>query len=279
MTNENIILEKFINDHPADAARILERSNIKEILVFLKDISLELAVRLYNHLDRETAAQCLEELDHKKSAAIVEKLDPFFASIFLKRVNKEKQQAILNVASANTPVILGRMLDYPEDSAGALADPLVFTLTEDCTVKEALARVRKHPETSIFYLYIVNRSQRLVGVINMRELMLARSGDQISVVMQSNVVRLSARLLFQDILNHAGWQDFHALPVVDDKDMLLGVIRYKTLRRIERESKKERVPRQNVAASNALGELFRLGFTALMRSTTTQIDNEDGEKK
>lgn len=271
MNTERIILDNFITRHPADAARILERLNIEETALFLKEIPAGLAVGIFKQLERYSAVKCLEMLGAEQSAAIVERLPLQVVSVFLRRVKEELREAILGLVSEEISTPLRRMLNYPADSAGALADPLVFTLPEDITIKEALQRVQKRPEKAIYYLYIVNRNQALTGVINMRELMLARPGDQLSAVMHTKVARLSAGLNFEAILNHPGWQEYHALPVVEEGDILLGAIRYETLRRIERESKKSRFPRQAIIASNALGELYQIGLSGLIRSATTPL--------
>lgn len=276
MNTDRIILDNFIIRHPEDAARILERLKIEETALFLKEIPSELAVSIFKQLERYTAMKCLEILGAEQSATIVEKLPLQVVSVFLRRVNMELREAILILVSEEISLPLRRMLNYPADSAGALADPLVLTLPEDITIKEALQRVQKRPEKAIYYLYIVNRDQALTGVINMRELMLARPGDPLSAVMHTKVSRLSAELNFQAILNHPGWQEYHALPVVEENDVLLGAIRYETLRRIERESKKSRQQRQAIAASNALGELYQIGLSGLIRSATTPLKERSG---
>ena len=242
-------------------------------------MSTDLAVALYNQLERMTAARCLEKLNPGKSAEIIEKLDPIVALVFLRGVKKNERNSILNAIPQKTASLLNRMLSFPEDSAGALADPTVFTLTEDASAKQALARIGKQPEHSIFYLYVVNRDHKLVGVMNMRELLLLDPEEKILAVMKSSVTQLAAHLDFQEILNHPGWQDYHVLPVVDATGIFTGVIRYKTLKRIERESRKNVPPRLEIAAGNALGDLFRIGFSGLLRSATLKSKDQIGEMK
>ena len=278
MTSDQIILEKFITNHPADAARMLERLNSTEIIDFIAELPVSLVVLLFRHLGREKAAQCLEKLGYAKSAAIIEKLDALVASIFLRRVTEEARREILNAVSEKLSHPLRRLLNYPEDSAGALADPSIIIVTEDLIVKEVLQRMRKSPDRAIYYLYIVNRDQVLTGVMNMQELMLARPKEQLSAVMHAPVVRLSAGLSYQEILKHPGWQDFYALPVVEDKGLLLGAVRYKILKRIEKEAGKSRLPHEAISTGVALGDLFQLGFSGLIRSATTSLKGRVEDK-
>ena len=278
MNSDRIILHDFITHHPADAARILEQLKIEETALFLKGIPLGLAADIFNHLERYTAVKCLEILGAERSVAIIEKLPLQIASVILRQVKKEFREETLSLISEEISIPLRRMLNYPSDSAGALADPLVLTFSDDISVKEALLSLQKHPEKATYYLYIVNRQQKLVGVLNMRELMLARPDALVPTVMHLKVERLSAELGFKAILDHSGWSEYHAMPVVDNKDTLIGVIRYKTIHQIKADSEKVRQPHHALAASVALGELYKIGITGLIRSATAQIEYHSKEK-
>jgi len=271
MNSDRIILDKFITHHPADAARILERLPIEETAAFLKEIPSDLSVAIFNQLERYTAVKSLELIGPEQAAAIVEKLPLQVVAIFLRRLNKELRTEILRLVSEESSTLLRRMLNYPADSAGALADPLVLTVPEDLAIKEALQRVQKRPQKALYYLYIINRNQILTGVLTLRELMLAPPGEHLSRVMHPSVERLSADLDFQAILNHPAWQEFHALPVVDNTGVLLGAIDYETLRRIEKGGKRKRLPRHALNASVALGELYKIGVSGLVRSATIPL--------
>lgn len=265
MISEDKILTHFIKNHPVDTVRILERQPIAEIVLFMKKISASLAVEIFKRLERYTAVKCLEMLDTGQSAAIIEKLPIEIASLLLRRMDKDRQESIIKMVKKEIAAPLGKILQYPADSAAAIMDPLIFTLPEDITVKEALKRVRNRPEKAIYYLYIVQRDHLLAGVINMRELMLAKAEDLLSYVMHSNVVSIPAEMNFSAVLNHSGWLEYHALPVVDHSGAFWGAIRYETIRRIEKDSRDKNTPHQITTTSSALGELYRIGFSGLIR--------------
>jgi magnesium transporter len=222
--------------------------------------------------------KCLEILGTEQSAAIIEKLPLQVISVLLRQVQKEFREEMLRIVSKEISIPLRRMLHYPSESAGALADPLVLTFFDDSTVKEALRSLQKHPEKAIYYLYTVNRQHMLVGVFNMRELMLARSDALVSSVVHRKVDCLSADLGFKAILDHPGWIQYHAMPVVDNKDTLIGVIRYKTIHHIKADREKVLPPHRALAASVALGELYKIGITGLIRSAAAQIEQHSKEK-
>lgn len=267
MDSEQLLINKFIRDHSADAALVLERLAIEEAAAFLEDIPPRLAQNIFLHLERFTAVKCLEILGTNKAAAIIESLPIEVSATFLRRMPKEMREAALQLLKKEISAPLQNILAYPEDTAGSIADPLVFTLPVDITAKEALKRVHKRPERVIYYLYIINRNQTFAGVINIRELMLAPPGAKMPEIIKTDVNYISADANLQAVSEHPGWLDFHALPVVDRDGFFIGAIQYETLLRLEQNKRKRRIPKHAITAGNALGELYRIAISGLLQST------------
>ena len=278
MNTDRKILDNFITRHPTEAARLLERRTIEDTAEFLKALPADLTLQLFNQFERQTALKCFKMLDTEAAAHLVKNLPRQVVSIYLRQLSEEVRESIFNLVGKETALPLRRTLHYPENCAGALADPAVLIFPEDLNTKEALTQIKKYPEKVIYYLYIVNRNQKLTGVMSIREIMSARTDIRLSNAMHSNVVSLAAGQNFQAILDHPGWQEYHALPVVDETGIFLGVIRYKTLKRIERESKRSILPSQAIATINALGELYQIGLTGLIRSATIPLKESAAEE-
>jgi magnesium transporter len=273
MQMDDFILEHYISNHSDDVARFLEQYTLDEVASFLEGIQERLAVKIFKQLESLTSIKCLEKFSTEKAANILKELPLIVTSVFLRKMKKELREKVIQLIPKEKSIQISRLLRYPEDSAGGLADPQLLTILEDLTIKEALQRLTKFPESAIYYLYVVNRNHELKGVINLRELMLSEPTDNISVKMQKNIVRLSAGLNFKAVINHPGWQKFHALPVVSGSGILIGVIHYKILKQLEITSRKTRLPRQAIAAGNALGELFQIGLSGLISSATKPLKN------
>jgi magnesium transporter len=125
---------------------------------------------------------------------------------------------------------LQRLLRYAEGTAGALMDPSVLSVSENVTAEEALERLRRSPQHALYYVYVVSGDQRLVGVMNIRELMAARPDQRLGMVAILTVESLPARSSWQSIVAHPAWKRFHALPVVEADGRLLGALRYEAVR-------------------------------------------------
>jgi Mg/Co/Ni transporter MgtE len=95
--------------------------------------------------------------------------------------------------------------------------------------------VRKTAELARYNLYVVDQGGRLVGALNLRELLLARSRTLLSDLMVRDPHRVQGKADRATVLTHPGWKEVHALPVVDADETYLGAIRYRTLRELEEE--------------------------------------------
>lgn len=142
-------------------------------------------------------------------------------------------------------------------------DPTIFRLPHDVLVADARVRLGRAARDLLYYLYVVDRDNRLVGVLDIPELMLARARDPVSAVMHRDVDRLSAWLPAAIVREHPGWQRYHAMPVVDDEDRLVGAIRYQVLRKLERQAPDQGGDSARLTAK-ALAEIFQLGTTGIV---------------
>jgi magnesium transporter len=265
MDSDLLISSRFIDEHPVDAARILEQLPIEDTAAFLQEVSPRLAAAVMGRMDSMTAARHLEWMEAKQAAGILGNLRLEIASLLLRRSDEGSKGTILEALPREVAEPLRSVLNFAEGTAGSLMDPQVFTLFEDGYVKEALKQMRKRPEHLIYYVYVLNRDQVFKGYTNVRELMLADPNAQIASVMHTDMGHLSPRLNRTAILEHPDWHRFHALPVVNGKGVFLGALGYQTLRRLQQEENRRPMVESGREAGTALAELYRIGVAGLLK--------------
>ena len=123
--------------------------------------------------------------------------------------------------------------------------------------------MRSNPERSSHFLYVLERDQTLAGVLTLRELLAAGEDAEVAALMQRDVVCLRMADSLASVLVHPAWLEFHTLPVLDGKDRFAGVLRHKTLRQLADLGQR---PAPIDQAGAALGELYRIGLSALVNS-------------
>jgi magnesium transporter len=118
------------------------------------------------------------------------------------------------------------LLTYPENTAGRLMTNEYVTLKSDWTAEEALRRLRKEAPgaETIYYLYVTDNQEKLVGVVSLRELIVAAADTPIANIMSENVVFVSAEVDQEEAARLIERYDFLALPVVDENQRLVGIV-------------------------------------------------------
>lgn len=134
---------------------------------------------------------------------------------------------------------------WPKGSVGEMIDPYFLTLTKNSSVKEAVETIRflANNKLSLNYAYVVDEGFKLVGVLNMRDLLFAHDEDKLEGVMHKNVYSVNALRDREEVANEAMEKRFIAIPVVDGEGRLLGTLKLKDLLATMREEATEDIQR------------------------------------
>ena len=255
---------QLLRDHPDEAARVIETLPAAQVAAVAGEALPEIAAGVLGRLAPHALDDVLPALDPAILARALTELDTDVAARVLRRLPEEQRPGVLAHLDDALSRSLRTLLRHAEDTAGALLDPDVLSLPATLDAKEALAYVRSHPERARYNLYVTDAEQRLVGVLNLRELLLAPADAPLPDLMKPAKHRLPAHADRYQIASHPGWQDVHALPVLDRDGAYLGTIRYRTLRQIEREIAGAKT--EGNTAARALGELYATGASSLIEA-------------
>lgn len=269
----SILSNAFLEAHPEDAARVLERLPPKEQAKLLANAPAG-AGKVMARMAPPTAATCLALMNAERALHIVRELSLDFRLALLRCMPDHDRERLLQALGAEEGEPLRTLLHYPDNSAGALMDPYLLTVPDDITAGEALRRMRSSHRPVLYYLYVLDREHRLVGVTTLRELMRARPSYALSSVMRREVVHLPAAIRSDDIVKNPHWHEFHALPVVDEQGRFLGAIRHETLRRVEQEVAQNSHKGGTVDTLLALGELYWVGLASMLPGVTPARANQ-----
>jgi magnesium transporter len=232
-TDERLSLA-LLSRHPSDAARVLERLSRADIVALCSETPATAMAPVVARMDQVQAAPVLMELALEQAAEIVAELDPPIAGLLLRRLPESTRAALLERLPRGVATRLRDVLRYGAGTAGALCDPAVTTVAVDLTVAEVVAAVREAGH-AYYYVFVLDRDQRLVGVLNLRDLLVAAPDATLADLSRSDVLRIQGSAGIAAVLAHPAWQELHALPVVDPEGRFLGLLRHSTLRRLERE--------------------------------------------
>ena len=276
MALEAKLRDRFVSAHPAEAARVLELLPASDLGEAILDLPADALSKLLRWLTPYSAATALALVPAPRAAPAFEKTPRDAAAAILRAMDARHRSAIVDSLEATAQKALKRLLRYAEGTAGALMDPAVLSIAENASAAEALERLRQSPQHALYYVYIVAEDQKLIGVVNLRELMAARPEQLLGMIAVHSVESVSVRASRESIVVHPGWKRFHALPVVGADGRFVGAIRYESVRKLEETLLETRLDDGSRETAAALGELYGLGLKGLFEWASSALLGPSG---
>ena len=177
-------------------------------------------------LDPSDAADLLERLSSQEAADVLEAMAPDDAADVFARLDPDEARQILVEMEPLEAQELQELLSYPPETAGGRMTPSYVALVPDVRVDQAIAALRKvaaEVET-IYYAYVVDEANHLLGVVSMRDLVLSPPYRTVGEIMTRDILKVRATADQEEAARLLVEEGLLAIPVVDDEDRLLGII-------------------------------------------------------
>jgi magnesium transporter len=268
---ESRLLNAFTDAHPAEVARVLELLSVADAAEVMGALPFDRLALLLPWLAPPLAASSLDLVDADQAAAALSATRHDVAAAIIRTMSLEPRSRVIESLSPAARKATKGLLRYAQDTAGALMDPQAIALAETVLAGDALNRLRSAAKHALHYVYVVSEDQKLVGVVNLPELMSARADQLLGLIAVRPVQSVSARASWQAILAHPAWKQFHALPVVESDARFVGVLRYASIRKLEERMLDTGLQDHGAQTAAALGELYGLGLRGLLESAAAVV--------
>ena len=216
----------FIELHPDDAARALETVGEDDARNLIEKQPISLTVDLFERLSPHVAASLVEAMELDRVREIVSRMTPRAGSALFQQIDEARRAEILEGLPDGAARALRTLAKYEEETAGSIMDPRVASLPIDLTVQQAIDFIRRTPREALHYLYVTQRNGQLIGVLNMRDLLLTDSTDRIEPLVRRTVLSVADTAGREDVVTMMRERGFLALPVVDFDGRLVGVVKH-----------------------------------------------------
>lgn len=225
-TFERFKLHELLRRHPADLAEIISALKEEEAVELVRRLYERQAAAPLGEMEPDEAARLLTQLDRDAAIRILSHMDPDDAADLLAELPEETMRDILSRLEPNQAKTLQMLLSYPPDTAAGLMSPEVLALPAHLRAREAITYIRRKAEEmeTVYYAYVVDEENRLLGVLSLRDLVLATLDKPISEIMNPDVVVLPPDMDVEEVARLFDKYNFLALPVVDKDRKLLGVV-------------------------------------------------------
>lgn len=228
-------------------AEVLDGLEADEAWRVLKSCDVERQAEIFEHFPPRLQMELVASIDRPHLSKIVEAMSPDDRIDLLEHLEEDQIEQLLPLIAQAERDEIRKMLSYPEYSCGSIMTTEYASLPENITVREALDRVRQQaPEReTIYYLYVVDESRHLHGVITLRELVLARPHQLLATVMRRDFVSVRVTDDQEVAANEIARFDLLAIPVLDEDSRLVGIITHDDVLDVVREEAEEDAYRQS----------------------------------
>ncbi len=212
--------------HPSELAEIIGDLSAREAVAVVRQLDDETAADAFEHLDAETQKTLIEDIGTERAADIIEEMDSDDAADLLAELPEDQQTELLAEMNSYTAGELRELVKYAEDTAGGLMTTDYTWIYPHRTTEGTIRKIREIAPTSefIYYLYVVDKDDMLLGTLSLRTLLLALPTAFIDRIMDTDVVSVHPSAPAVDVAATIAKYDLLAVPVVDDNGKMLGIV-------------------------------------------------------
>lgn len=226
------IPRKNVNDlHPADIADIIEELDNKGRFTIFRSLDEETAAETLEMVEPDVRSNMLRQMSSKDVADIMDNMNPDDAADILITLPKERASEILKQMcdlSKEHASDIKDLMKYRENSAGGMMNTEFIYVHPNQKISEVFAKLRAqgHDIDMIYYLYVLDEKERVVGVFSLRDLLLADPEKQIKDIMITEVISILPTSSREEVANVLSRYDLLALPVVNNENVMLGIVTF-----------------------------------------------------
>ncbi|WP_250435747.1 magnesium transporter [Hanstruepera flava] len=217
----------FKEFHYADIAEILDELNQDESVYVIKLLDSETTSDVLMELDEDIREKVLKNLSAKEIAEEIEELDTDDAADMISELPEERQEEVIsNIEDEEHKAEIEELLAYDEDTAGGLMAKELVKVYETWTVAGCMRRIRGQAKdvTRVHSIYVVDKEDKLIGRLSLKDLITAKSDQKIAEISNSNVDYVYVDEDVEDVAKIMQKYDLEAIPVLDKNNTLVGRI-------------------------------------------------------
>ncbi len=220
-------LRETLNDiNSADFPNILDSVDEDKIIMVYRLLSKEKAAEVFVELDHEAQQNLIKYLTDTEIKNVMNEIYMDDAADLIEEMPSNVVKRILSNTDPSNRKIINELLKYPEDTAGTIMTTEFIDLKENMTVEDAFASIKRRAlkKETVYNCYVLSIDRKLLGVIDIKDLLIAERDELIKNIMDTNVVKVNTLEDQEEVAKMFDKYYYIALPVVDQENRLVGII-------------------------------------------------------
>jgi magnesium transporter len=237
--------DKIAQLHPADIADIVEQLSPQQGAEVIESLDAETAAEAIAEAEPETQVDLMRQMEPDAAADLIEEMEPDDAADLMELLPDSISDVILEHMQLDEAEEVKELMAYHHDTAGGLMTTELVAIQANLTCDQTINRLRElAPKAeTIYYVYVVDDEERLVGVLSLRDLVVSSPATNVSDIMVRNVIHVYVEDHADEVAQIIGRYNLLAVPVVSEDEKLMGIITVDdTLERLLPPERRRRLP-------------------------------------
>ena len=223
----SLLRQMLSNMNSADIALLFDEIDKKEIPLLYRLLPKEEAADSFSYLSRDMQKTLINTLTDRELRAVMDDIFLDDTVDMIEEMPANVVARILRNTDEETRKMINQVLNYPRDSAGSLMTIEYVNIKKEMTVGAAISRIRQtavNKET--IYTCYVTENRKLIGMVSVKDLLMAEDSMQIEDIMETNVIHVDTHEDKEEVAKVFNKYDFLAIPVVDREERLVGIVTF-----------------------------------------------------
>jgi len=218
--------QKVAHLHPADLAEIISEVSQKERTALFGSLDVATAAEALHELEPGVQADIIDDMSKERASDILEAMPPDEVADVLGDLPEAKAQELINLMEKEEAEDVQELMEHGEDTAGGLMTTEYLAFPPDMTVEEAIKELRLEAPNveTVYYLYILDASERITGILSLKHLILATPQTLLGDIMITPVKTLPLDAKQKDVAEFVSKYNLLAAPVVDENMVMRGIV-------------------------------------------------------
>ncbi len=218
--------DKISELHPADLAEIISDLSRAEGSKLLESLDVRTVADALEEVEPEFQASLVESMPDAKVADVLGEMAPDEAADLLAELPEERSQELLNLMEDEDAEDVRKLLSFAEDTAGGIMTTEYISIRPDLTAGEAISVLRQtaHEAETVFYIYITDSEDHLIGVFSLRDLLFAPPDTPVTELSRKRLVTVDCSDSQDEVAQVVAKYNLLAVPVVDSANRLHGIV-------------------------------------------------------
>ena len=223
----SLIRQIFNHLNAADIALLFDEIDKKDIPLLYRLLPKEEAAECFSYMSRDMQKTLINTLTDRELRAVMDDIFLDDTVDMIEEMPANVVARILRNTDEETRKIINQLLNYPKDSAGSLMTVEYVNIKKEMTVGAAISRIRRTAvDKETIYTCYVTENRKLIGMVSVKDLLMAEDSMQIEDIMETNVIHVDTHEDREEVAKVFNKYDFLAIPVVDREERLVGIVTF-----------------------------------------------------